>query len=144
MVTMAERLKRLRQEREWSQDDLAARIGVNRSTISHWEKGKRVPPLDMAEKLSLVFGVSVDYLLARTDTRTPSAPPVDLAARWPLLSPDRRQRAHSIERAYKGLSLNVKLPLFAPDFTDEEFDRYLRMSAALAQIAGEKKEPDHS
>lgn len=141
---MGERLKRLRQERDWSQDDLAARIGVNRTTISHWEKSRRAPPLDMAEKLSLVFDVSVDYLLARTDTRAPSSPPADLAARWPLLSPDRRQRAYSIERAYKGLSPNAKLPLFAPNFTDEEFDRFVRMSAALAQITGEKKEPDHS
>lgn len=137
VVTIAARLKRLRQEKDWSQDDLAARIEVNRTTISHWEKGKRIPPLEMAQKLSEIFGVSVDYLLARTDTRASGAPPTDLAARWPNLSPDRRERALKLQ-AFLG-----KRGYVARDWDDATFDLFETIALTTAKSLGEarKKEP---
>lgn len=58
-MTMGEYIKQLRTEREWSQDELGKKVGVNRAAVQKWEKGsveniKRTT----IKKLSDVFGVS--------------------------------------------------------------------------------------
>lgn len=60
---LGENVRRLREERGWSQAELAERIGVNQTNVSQVERGVlagRVPKL-MA--LATVFGVTVDDLL---------------------------------------------------------------------------------
>jgi transcriptional regulator with XRE-family HTH domain len=69
---MAEFKDRLREERTsqgWSQEELAKRTGVSRTTVTNWESGHRSPELGHVEELSRLFDVSVDYLLGRTDDR---------------------------------------------------------------------------
>lgn len=64
----AERLKELRKQRGLTQERLAKIIGVERSTIGKYEgKGGVIPSDDIKYKLAELFGVSVDYLLGRTD-----------------------------------------------------------------------------
>ena len=38
-MTMGEYIKQLRTEREWSQDELGKKVGVNRAAVQKWEKG---------------------------------------------------------------------------------------------------------
>ncbi len=56
-------IKRLRQARGISQEELALRLGVVRQTVSKWEKGISVPDAEMLMKLADYFGVSVGELL---------------------------------------------------------------------------------
>ena len=67
------RLKSLREGRGLSQTALGRKIGVKQSTIGMWESGKNMPEFANLEKLSKVFGVSIDFLLGRSDY--PDAPP---------------------------------------------------------------------
>lgn len=60
-------LKVLRTEKELSQTQLAAVLGITQDSISLWEKGKRVPDTQYVVKLADFFGVSTDYLLGRSD-----------------------------------------------------------------------------
>lgn len=53
---------RLRQERGWSQQDLARRLGVAKSTVLKWETGAVEPRLRQLRELSSVFGVTIDNL----------------------------------------------------------------------------------
>ena len=63
-----ERLRQLRKSRGITQEQLAALIGVERSSIGKYEgKGKVIPSDDVKFKIAQLFGVSVDYLLGRTD-----------------------------------------------------------------------------
>lgn len=39
MIDFAKKLKGLRETREWSQDELAKRLGISRSTIGNYEQG---------------------------------------------------------------------------------------------------------
>lgn len=71
MATFHERLKRLREQQGLLQKELAAKVGVSRSTVASWENGHRVPELGTTEKLAHLFGVSLDYLLGRTDDPRP-------------------------------------------------------------------------
>ncbi len=69
MPTFGERLKALREERKISQLDLGKLFNLSQSTIAYYESGKKQPYLNMLEKFSDYFNVSVDYLLGRTDVR---------------------------------------------------------------------------
>lgn len=61
----AQRLKALRQENNMLQQDLAQHLKVSKSTVSGWEVGRNQPDYDILIELSILFGVSVDYLIGR-------------------------------------------------------------------------------
>lgn len=62
-MTFGEKLHRLRKERGWSQEALAAEIGVSRQAVSRWELGEVVPDTASVLAVSRLFGVSTDYLM---------------------------------------------------------------------------------
>ncbi|MCR5345022.1 MAG: helix-turn-helix domain-containing protein [Lachnospiraceae bacterium] len=59
----AQRIKKLRMDRNLSLDGLAKELGINKSRISMWETNGTVPRDEILLKLSQFFGVSIDYLL---------------------------------------------------------------------------------
>ncbi len=59
---MKNRLKVLRAERDWSQADLAERLGVSRQTINAIETGKYDPSLPLAFKLADLFETTIEAL----------------------------------------------------------------------------------
>lgn len=54
----------LRKERGWSQQELGDKIFITYQSVSKWETGKCTPSIDMLNKLSNAFGVSVADLMA--------------------------------------------------------------------------------
>lgn len=64
----AQVLRKLRIERDLTQDQLASIIGVSKSTIGMYEQGKRVPKVDATlKRLADFFDVSIDYLMGLSD-----------------------------------------------------------------------------
>lgn len=57
---MNNKLKVLRAERDWTQADLADRVGVSRQTINVIESGKYDPSLPLAFRLAEVFGTTIE------------------------------------------------------------------------------------
>ncbi|HET7588379.1 MAG TPA: helix-turn-helix transcriptional regulator [Gammaproteobacteria bacterium] len=57
---MKNRLKVLRAERDWTQQDLAEHIDVSRQTINAIEKGKYDPSLPVAFRLAAIFGCRIE------------------------------------------------------------------------------------
>jgi putative transcriptional regulator len=53
-------LKALRLERDWSQGDLAERLGVSRQTVNAIETGKYDPSLPLAFKIARLFGRAIE------------------------------------------------------------------------------------
>lgn len=62
-MILAEKIMKLRKENSWSQEELAAKLGISRQSVSKWESTASIPDLDKIIKLSEIFGVSTDYLL---------------------------------------------------------------------------------
>ena len=62
-MTIGERISKERKRLLLTQEDLAEKIGVSRQAISKWEIGSALPDIDNLGKLSLIFGVSLDYLV---------------------------------------------------------------------------------
>lgn len=60
---VAQIIKRLREKRGWSLDELSRRVGVAKSTLSRYENGLREFPINDIGKYADVFGVTVEYLL---------------------------------------------------------------------------------
>lgn len=65
------RIKKLREENNWSQNDLAKKMNCAISSIAMYEKGDRKPSLEVLVKLSEIFNCSIDYLLGKSDIRNP-------------------------------------------------------------------------
>ncbi|HEY8961284.1 MAG TPA: helix-turn-helix transcriptional regulator [Luteolibacter sp.] len=59
---MKNRLKLLRAERNWTQDELGKRVGVSRQAINALETEKHDPSLDLAYRLSVEFGLPVERI----------------------------------------------------------------------------------
>lgn len=53
------RIKVLRAERDWTQADLADKIGISRQAVISIEKYKYTPSLELAFKIAEAFGVSI-------------------------------------------------------------------------------------
>jgi putative transcriptional regulator len=56
------RLKVLRAERNWSQQDLADRLGVSRQSVNAIETGKYDPSLPLAFTIAALFGLSIEAI----------------------------------------------------------------------------------
>ena len=56
------RLKVLRAERDWSQAELAGRLGVSRQAVNAIETGKYDPSLPLAFKLARLFGMRIEEI----------------------------------------------------------------------------------
>ena len=62
---MKNRLKILRAERDWSQQDLADRLGVSRQSVNAIEKGRYDPSLPLAFSIADVFGLAIEEIFSR-------------------------------------------------------------------------------
>lgn len=59
---MNSRLRVIRAEREWTQADLADRLGVSRQTVNAIETGKYDPSLTLAFKISRLFDQPIERI----------------------------------------------------------------------------------
>ena len=59
---MTNRLKVLRAERDWSQSDLAERLGVSRQSVNAIETGKYDPSLPLAFRIAELFERSIEEI----------------------------------------------------------------------------------
>nr|WP_216697814.1 helix-turn-helix transcriptional regulator [Enterococcus innesii] len=62
-MSVGEKIKNKRNEKNYTQEDLANLLHVSRSTISSWEVGRTYPDLDTVVKISDLLGITLDELL---------------------------------------------------------------------------------
>lgn len=68
---MKTRLRVLRAEKEWSQEELATKVGVTRQTINAIETGKYEASLSLALKLAHLFGMHVEDIFLLPEKELP-------------------------------------------------------------------------
>ena len=61
---MKNRLKVLRAERDWSQADLAERLGVSRQSVNAIETGKYDPSLPLAFRIAHLFDAPIEAIFS--------------------------------------------------------------------------------
>ena len=60
---LKENLIMLRNIHGFSQEEIAAKIGISRQAYAKWESGKTVPDIDKCNLLAQVYGVTIDSLI---------------------------------------------------------------------------------
>lgn len=55
------KIRYLRNQKKYSQRQLADKLNVGESTVGMWESGKRTPSHEFIPKLAEIFGVTIDY-----------------------------------------------------------------------------------
>jgi transcriptional regulator with XRE-family HTH domain len=63
MIGIGERITQLRKTKNWSQDELAKKIGSSRVMVGKYERGDNSPSIEVIVKLAKTFDTSVDFLL---------------------------------------------------------------------------------
>ena len=63
MAKVAKNIKRLRNAKGFSQEQLAERLHISRQAVSHWENDRTQPDIDMLEKLAEVLGAPIEEII---------------------------------------------------------------------------------
>ena len=63
MSEVANSIKKLRQKKQLSQEQLAEQLHVTRQAVSNWENGKTQPDVDTLTQLASIFDVSVERII---------------------------------------------------------------------------------
>lgn len=64
VIKIGEFLAKLRKEQGWTQEQLGERLGVTNKTVSRWEKGNYLPPVEMLQMMSQMYGLTINELLS--------------------------------------------------------------------------------
>lgn len=67
---ISEKIRELRIRHEFTQLQLANKLGLTRSSVNAWEQGISVPSTQYVVELAKIFNVSTDYLLGVEKTST--------------------------------------------------------------------------
>lgn len=62
------RIRDLREDNDLTQEDLASQLGISKRTLLRYESGVSEPTISVLISLSLLFNVSVDYIIGTKDT----------------------------------------------------------------------------
>ena len=68
---MYKRIRDLREDKDLTQTQVAQFLGMSQTGYSKYETGENEVPVAVLEKLADIYKTSVDYLLGRTDVKTP-------------------------------------------------------------------------
>ncbi len=71
MIMYENRLRDVREDRDLKQRDIAELLKVHQTTYSDYELGRLNIPVAVLHTLADFYGVSVDYLLCRTNSKNP-------------------------------------------------------------------------
>ncbi|MFJ8515409.1 helix-turn-helix transcriptional regulator [Lysinibacillus xylanilyticus] len=62
-MNLENRLKELREQHKYTQDDVAGYLNISRQSVSKWELGKGYPDIDNLRRLSDLYKISLDQLI---------------------------------------------------------------------------------
>lgn len=63
-VRIGQFLAQLRKEKSMTQEQLGEKLGVTNKTVSRWENGNYLPPVEMLQSLSGLYGITINEILS--------------------------------------------------------------------------------
>lgn len=102
-MDFAQHLQTLRKQAGYSQEQLAAQLGISRQAVSKWESAQGKPELDKLQKLSELYRVSTDAILSGESP--PPRPPAPREAKKPSVP----RRAAALSLAFLAYPLSLGL-----------------------------------
>ena len=118
-MTLGEKLKKLRTDKNLTQEELAEILFVSRTAISKWESGRGFPNIESLKAISKYFSVSLDELLSGEELIV-------------LAEQEQRQKEKHIKDMIFGLlDCGMALLMFLP-FFGQKADGFIRSVSLLA------------
>ncbi len=71
MVITMNRIKEIREDKGYTQTEIAKMLGITQRNYSYFETGQTMLTEEILNKIANLYNTSVDYLLYRTDERKP-------------------------------------------------------------------------
>ncbi|MGI6751570.1 MAG: helix-turn-helix domain-containing protein [Anaerovoracaceae bacterium] len=71
VIAMYQRIRNMREDRDLTQDQIAKYLSIHQTTYSDYELGNLNIPIPVLDKLAYLFETSIDYLVNRTDEKSP-------------------------------------------------------------------------
>ena len=71
---MYERIRNMREDKDMTQEQMAAYLNIHQTTYSDYERGNLNIPVSVLAQLADPFQTSIDYLVNRTDVKKPYPP----------------------------------------------------------------------
>ena len=87
---MYKKIQALRKAKNWTQSDLADKVGVHKASINRLEKAVYLPSLDLLKKLCQVLDCSADYLLFDNEEKYETQA---MISKFSMLKPEERKIA---------------------------------------------------
>ena len=116
-MSLGEKLKQLRKEKNWFQDELAVHAQIDGRQVSRYENDRVMPSIDVIIKIAKAYNVSIDYLLIdeapRRSFDKPKGRLVErVLALGPISDEDEQSLLHMLEaidakNKFKELAANV-------------------------------------
>ena len=121
-MTLGEKLKKLRADNGFTQEELAEKLYVTRTAISKWESNRGYPNIDALKAISKFFSVSIDDLLSSDELLT-------------IAEEDSKQKETRFKDfVYALLDLSIAMLLFLPFFAENR-EGVIR-SVSLLNLSG--------
>ena len=71
IMIFGKRLRALREDNDLTSEELANKLHITARALNYYENNMREPSFPLLVQMADYFNVSLDYLLCRTNTRTP-------------------------------------------------------------------------
>ncbi len=84
---IGERIKQLRESKGYNMRQMASALNLPYTTYVNYEKGAREPNSEQLILISKYFGVTIDYIMGRTDTPNPTETTENLFDKYPQIKP---------------------------------------------------------
>lgn len=119
--TFGEKLKDVRVQNGWSQEELAKRLGTSKQVISRYENGQRTPKITVAQVWAETLGVPLGYLLDDAFEAQAVEPFVRTIKNPEDILPIKKRR----------IPLLGEIACGVPIFADENFESYVEAGAEI-------------
>ena len=93
-MALNDNIKKIREEKKYTQQQLADKLYVSRQTVCRWENGSRCPDLITAKKLAMELGVTLDELISDEDI-------TDIQSKYGIWKFDRVKEREKIQMMQK-------------------------------------------
>ncbi|MFP7298652.1 helix-turn-helix domain-containing protein [Neobacillus niacini] len=87
-MSLSEKLRQLRDKRNWSQQTLADMMNMDRSTVSRYETGRSVPTYQTVVRFAELYQVDKEYLVGELDQLLPKNEEPGYMTKESLLDPE--------------------------------------------------------
>lgn len=118
MDSFGKRFKEERLLKRLTQEQLGDEFHVKKSSISRYENDKQMPEVSLLKQFATFFGVSIDYLLCKTDDKTENC------SSEKNTDCNENKKVNKFETAQEALEFILQQPSLmnygVPDLTDEE------------------------